>query len=114
MIEHLQKLGFNYSQSKVVSILLDGQWHTRRELERGSDLCQPVVSLTLKSICDYIEVGRIETVTKGASMKPVRIKSIDEFFRGAHAKIYYPYVDASNAIKELRDLTGHPPHDNGS
>jgi len=115
MIELLQKLGFTLNQSKVLKVLLDDHWHLMVEIEVSSDLCQPIVSITVKSLGDYIDVGHAEREGKGAPLKPVRIKSINEFLKSVHAKIYYPYIDASNAIKELRELTAsHPPHNEGS
>jgi len=116
MIEQLQKLGFTLNQSKVISILLDEQWHTMREIEVSSDLCQPIVSLTVKSLVDYIEIGRADREGKGAPLKPVRIKSTYKFLNNINNAILDDANIKMRAIKELRSNVPslHEEHDNGA
>lgn len=73
MIDLLQKLGFTANQAKVLKVLFDEQWHTQREIEREADLCQPLVSLAIKSLDGYIQIGSVDREGKGAPLKPVRL-----------------------------------------
>lgn len=103
MIDLLQKLGFTANQAKVLKVLFDEQWHTQREIEREADLCQPLVSLALKSLDGYIEIGRAEREGKGAPLKPVRLKNSRAWFIQSLRKCAInEHNDRMHFIEDLR------------
>jgi len=114
MIDLLQKLGFTANQAKVLKVLFDEQWHTQREIEREADLCQPLVSLALKSLDGYIEIGSVEREGKGAPLKPVRLK--DGFLDNIEYEQYVQYDAKVGVICELRSYVPslHEKHDNST
>lgn len=116
MIELLQKLGFRKNESKVLSVLMDGEWHTSREIEHTADMRQPEVSIALKGLVAYVEFDEINNGKSGAPIKPVRLEfgkeSLIEFLTDDIAS---EYSDKLNMLKELRDMTtADPPHDRGT
>ena len=60
--EALQSLGFNPTQSLVLTILHDCKWHTYRDLERSTDKRQPEVYLAVRSLSKYLEIKIIPKV----------------------------------------------------
>ena len=111
MIESLIMLGFNLHQSKILSILLDEQWHTMRELETTCELRQPEVSVALKALADYLEVES-SRVEKGRPIKLVRIDDLNLMRSDINTRISEEYNEKFSALECLGDLTPLHEEDN--
>lgn len=65
MVVRFKKIGLKETVARTLAVLVDHQWHSLRDIERGADLRQPEVSLALsRHLKKFIEIKEVDTPCK--------------------------------------------------
>ncbi len=110
--ETLQKLGVERSVSTIVAYLINVDKATSKEIEVGTDLRQPDVSICAKTLCNigWLEVDKFkneagERSLKGRPSKIYKLKvSINEIIEYFEAERIEKYSQTLQSIQRLRQL----------
>jgi predicted transcriptional regulator len=101
VVETLRSLGVPRKVSNMIAYLASGAEASSREIERGSDLRQPEVSIALRALRqhDWIEEKICRSDGTGRPMKVYRLKSsIEEILR------YYEEEKMSEANRAMQSI----------
>jgi predicted transcriptional regulator len=101
VVETLRSLGVPRKVSNMIAYLASGVEASSREIERGSDLRQPEVSIALRTLRehDWIEEKICRSDGTGRPMKVYRLKTpIEEILR------YYEEEKMSEANRAMQSI----------
>jgi len=99
MISNFKKLGFKTPDSKILSVMIDYDWHTSKELEHKLALSQSEVSIALNRLKEHIECETIESEGKGRRER--RYKLSDSFGSFVRNKIINEHNEKNNALEYI-------------
>ncbi|NMC09373.1 MAG: ArsR family transcriptional regulator [Methanothrix sp.] len=107
VVETLKSLGVPRKVSNMIAYLANGTEATSREIERGSDLRQPEVSIALRTLRknNWIEEKMGRSDGTGRPMKIYRLKaSIEEILRHYEQEKLNEANRAMASIQKLKSL----------
>ena len=107
VVETLKSLGVPRKVSNMIAYLASGTEATSREIERGSDLRQPEVSIALRTLRknNWIEEKMGRSDGTGRPMKIYRLKaSIEEILRHYEQEKLNEANRAMASIQKLKSL----------
>ena len=107
VVETLKSLGVPRKVSNMIAYLANGTEATSREIERGSDLRQPEVSIALRTLRknNWIEEKMGRSDDTGRPMKIYRLKaSIEEILRHYEQEKLNEANRAMASIQKLKSL----------
>ena len=103
----LIKIGMKRNVAKVLTYLAAVAEATSREIEIGSDLRQPEVSIAMRTLRDnnWIEEKEIKREGKGRPMKVYSLRaSIDEIIKHFEEEKLHESAQAMESIQRLKQL----------
>ncbi len=106
-VETLKSLGVPRKVSNMIAFLANGNEATSREIERGSDLRQPEVSIALRTLRknNWIEEKMIRSDGTGRPMKVYRLKApIQEILKYYEQEKMNEANQAMESIQRLKNL----------
>ena len=107
VVETLKSLGVPRKVSNMIAYLASGNEATSREIERGSDLRQPEVSIAMRTLRDnnWIEEKEIKREGKGRPMKVYSLKAgIDDVIKHFEEEKLHESAQAMESIQRLKQL----------
>ena len=109
VVETLRSLGVPRKVSNMLAFLANGAEATSRDIERGSDLRQPEVSIALRTLRKHNwideKVGRRDGT--GRPMKVYRLKTpIEDILRYYEREKMQEANKAMQSIQRLKELLG--------
>ncbi len=107
VVETLKSLGVPRKVSNMIAFLANGNEATSREIERGSDLRQPEVSIALRTLRknNWIEERMIRSDGTGRPMKVYRLKApIQEILKYYEQEKMNEANQAMESIQRLKNL----------
>lgn len=112
IVETLKSLGVPRKVSNMIAYLANGNEATSREIERGSDLRQPEVSIALRTLRknNWVEEKMSKSDGTGRPMKVYRLKApIDEILAYYEQQKLNEANQALQSIQKLKSLLGNTP-----
>ncbi|MGV8175787.1 MAG: ArsR family transcriptional regulator [Methanothrix sp.] len=112
VVETLKSLGVPRKVSNMIAYLANGNEATSREIERGSDLRQPEVSIALRTLRknNWIEEKMSKSDGTGRPMKVYRLKApIEEILAYYEQQKLNEANQALQSIQKLKSLLGNAP-----
>ena len=109
VVETLRSLGVPRKVSNMLAYLANGVEATSRDIERGSDLRQPEVSIALRTLRkhNWIEEKISRSDGTGRPMKVYRLKtSIEDILRFYEQEKMQEANKAMESIQRLKELLG--------
>jgi predicted transcriptional regulator len=109
VVETLKSLGVPRKVSNMIAYLASGAEATSREIERGSDLRQPEVSIALRTLRknNWVEVKMSRSDGTGRPMKVYRLKAnIDDILQYYEQEKLNEANQALQSIQKLKALLG--------
>jgi predicted transcriptional regulator len=109
VVETLRSLGVPRKVSNMLAYLANGVEATSRDIERGSDLRQPEVSIALRTLRkhNWIEEKIIRSDGTGRPMKVYRLKTpIEDVLRFYEQEKMQEANKAMESIQRLKELLG--------
>ena len=103
----LMKIGLKRNVAKVLTYLAGVEEATSREIEMGSDLRQPEVSIAMRTLRDnnWIEEKEIKREGKGRPMKVYSLKAgIEEVIKHFEEEKLHESAQAMESIQRLKQL----------
>jgi len=107
VVETLKSLGVPRKVSNMIAFLANGMEATSREIERGSDLRQPEVSIALRTLRknNWIEEKICRSDGTGRPMKVYRLKTpIEEILHYYEQEKLKEANQALQSIQKLKSL----------
>ena len=107
VVETLKSLGVPRKVSNMIAFLASGTEATSREIERGSDLRQPEVSIALRTLRknNWIEEKMCRSDGTGRPMKVYRLKTpIEEILQHYEQQKMNEANQALQSIQRLKSL----------
>ena len=107
VVETLKSLGVPRKVSNMIAFLASGTEATSREIERGSDLRQPEVSIALRTLRknNWIEEKMCRSDGTGRPMKVYRLKApIEEILQHYEQQKMNEANQALQSIQRLKSL----------
>ena len=111
VVETLKSLGVPRKVSNMIAYLASGNEATSREIERGSDLRQPEVSIALRTLRknNWVEERMSKSDGTGRPMKVYRLKApIEEILAFYEQEKLKEATQAMQCIQKLKALLGEP------
>jgi predicted transcriptional regulator len=111
VVETLKSLGVPRKVSNMIAYLAAGNEATSREIERGSDLRQPEVSIALRTLRknNWVEERMSKSDGTGRPMKVYRLKApIEEILAFYEQEKLKEANQAMQSIQKLKVLLGEP------
>jgi predicted transcriptional regulator len=109
VVETLKSLGVPRKVSNMIAYLASGNEATSREIERGSDLRQPEVSIALRTLRknNWVEERMSKSDGTGRPMKVYRLKApIEEILAFYEQEKLKEATQAMQSIQKLKALLG--------
>jgi len=109
VVETLRSLGVPRKVSNMLAYLANGVEATSRDIERGSDLRQPEVSIALRTLRkhNWIEEKISRSDGTGRPMKVYRLKTpIEDILRFYEQEKMQEANKAMESIQRLKELLG--------
>ncbi|MGB7571707.1 MAG: ArsR family transcriptional regulator [Methanothrix sp.] len=109
VVETLKSLGVPRKVSNMIAYLASGNAATSREIERGSDLRQPEVSIALRTLRknNWVEERMSKSDGTGRPMKVYRLKApIEEILAFYEQEKLKEATQAMQSIQKLKALLG--------
>jgi predicted transcriptional regulator len=109
VVETLRSLGVPRKVSNMLAYLANGAEATSRDIERGSDLRQPEVSIALRTLRkhNWIEEKISRSDGTGRPMKVYRLKTpIEDILRFYEQEKMQEANKAMESIQRLKELLG--------
>jgi predicted transcriptional regulator len=106
-VETLRSLGVPRNVATLITFLANMDEASSREIEMGSDLRQPEVSIAMRTLRDnqWIEEKEIKREGKGRPMKVYSLRaSIDEIIRHFEEEKLHESAQAMESIQRLKQL----------
>jgi predicted transcriptional regulator len=106
-VETLRSLSVPRNVATLITFLANVDEASSREIEMGSDLRQPEVSIAMRTLRDnnWIEENEIKREGKGRPMKVYSLKaSIDEIIKHFEEGKLHESAQAMESIQRLRQL----------
>jgi predicted transcriptional regulator len=106
-VETLRSLGVPRNVATLITFLANVDEASSREIEMGSDLRQPEVSIAMRTLRDnnWIEEKEIKREGKGRPMKVYSLKaSIDEIIKHFEEEKMHESAQAMESIQRLKQL----------
>ncbi len=106
-VETLRSLGVPRNVATLITFLANVDEASSREIEMGSDLRQPEVSIAMRTLRDnqWIEEKEIKREGKGRPMKVYSLRaSIDEIIRHFEEEKLHESAQAMESIQRLKQL----------
>ncbi|MDD1754649.1 MAG: ArsR family transcriptional regulator [Methanothrix sp.] len=106
-VETLRSLGVPRNVSTLITFLANVDEASSREIEMGSDLRQPEVSIAMRTLRDnsWIEEKEIKREGKGRPMKVYSLRaSIDEIIKHFEEEKMHESAQAMESIQRLKQL----------
>jgi predicted transcriptional regulator len=106
-VETLRSLGVPRNVATLITFLANVDEASSREIEMGSDLRQPEVSIAMRSLRDnsWIEEKEIKREGKGRPMKVYSLhSSIDEIIKHFEEEKLHESAQAMESIQKLKQL----------
>ncbi|MCJ7445041.1 MAG: ArsR family transcriptional regulator [Methanotrichaceae archaeon] len=106
-VETLRSLGVPRNVATLITFLANVDEASSREIEMGSDLRQPEVSIAMRSLREntWINEREIKREGKGRPMKVYSLKaSIDEIIKYYEQQKLNESAQAMESIQRLKDL----------
>ncbi|MDD1751105.1 MAG: ArsR family transcriptional regulator [Methanothrix sp.] len=106
-VETLRSLGVPRNVATLITFLANVDEASSREIEMGSDLRQPEVSIAMRTLRDnqWIEEREIKREGKGRPMKVYSLRaSIDEIIRHFEEEKLHESAQAMESIQRLKQL----------
>jgi predicted transcriptional regulator len=104
-VETLRSLGVPRNVATLITFLANVDEASSREIEMGSDLRQPEVSIAMRTLRDnnWIEEKEIKREGKGRPMKVYSLKaSIDEIIKHFEEEKMHESAQAMESIQRLK------------
>jgi len=111
VVDTLKSLGVPRKVSNMIAYLASGNEATSREIERGSDLRQPEVSIALRTLRknNWVEERMTKSDGTGRPMKVYRLKApIEEILAFYEQEKLKEATQAMQSIQKLKALLGEP------
>ena len=106
-VETLRSLGVPRNVATLITFLANVEEASSREIEMGSDLRQPEVSIAMRTLRDnnWIEEKEIKREGKGRPMKVYSLRaSIDEIIKHFDEEKLHESAQAMESIQRLKQL----------
>ena len=106
-VETLRSLGVPRNVATLITFLANVDEASSREIEMGSDLRQPEVSIAMRTLRDnnWIEEKEIKRAGKGRPMKVYSLKAgIDEVIKHFEEEKLHESAQAMESIQRLKQL----------
>ncbi len=106
-VETLRSLGVPRNVATLITFLANVDEASSREIEMGSDLRQPEVSIAMRTLRDnnWIEEKEIKREGKGRPMKVYSLQSsIDEIIKHFEEEKLHESAQAMESIQRLKQL----------
>ena len=106
-VETLRSLGVPRNVSTLITFLANVDEASSREIEMGSDLRQPEVSIAMRTLRDnsWIEEKEIKREGKGRPMKVYSLRAnIDEIIKHFEEEKMHESAQAMESIQRLKQL----------
>jgi predicted transcriptional regulator len=106
-VETLRSLGVPRNVATLITFLANVEEASSREIEMGSDLRQPEVSIAMRTLRDnnWIEEKEIKREGKGRPMKVYSLRaSIDEIIKHFEEEKLHESAQAMESIQRLKQL----------
>ena len=106
-VETLRSLGVPRNVATLITFLANVDEASSREIEMGSDLRQPEVSIAMRTLRDnnWIEEKEIKREGKGRPMKVYSLKAgIDEVIKHFEEEKLHESAQAMESIQRLKQL----------
>jgi len=106
-VETLRSLGVPRNVATLITFLANVDEASSREIEMGSDLRQPEVSIAMRTLRDnsWIEEKEIKREGKGRPMKVYSLRaSIDEIIKHFEEEKLHESAQAMESIQRLKQL----------
>ena len=106
-VETLRSLGVPRNVATLITFLANVDEASSREIEMGSDLRQPEVSIAMRTLRDnsWIEEREIKREGKGRPMKVYSLRaSIDEIIKHFEEEKLHESAQAMESIQRLKQL----------
>jgi predicted transcriptional regulator len=106
-VETLRSLGVPRNVATLITFLANVDEASSREIEMGSDLRQPEVSIAMRTLRDnqWIEEKEIKREGKGRPMKVYSLSAgIDEIIRHFEEEKLHESAQAMESIQRLKQL----------
>lgn len=106
-VETLRSLGVPRNVATLITFLANVDEASSREIEMGSDLRQPEVSIAMRTLRDnqWIEEKEIKREGKGRPMKVYSLRaSIEEIIRHFEEEKLHESAQAMESIQRLKQL----------
>ena len=106
-VETLRSLGVPRNVATLITFLANVEEASSREIEMGSDLRQPEVSIAMRTLRDnnWIEEKEIKREGKGRPMKVYSLRaSIDEILKHFEEEKLHESAQAMESIQRLKQL----------
>ena len=106
-VETLRSLGVPRNVATLITFLANVEEASSREIEMGSDLRQPEVSIAMRTLRDnnWIEEKEIKREGKGRPMKVYSLRaSIDEIIKHFEEEKLHESAQAMECIQRLKQL----------
>ncbi len=106
-VETLRSLGVPRNVATLITFLANVEEASSREIEMGSDLRQPEVSIAMRTLRDnnWIEEKEIKREGKGRPMKVYSLRaSIDEIIKHFEEEKIHESAQAMESIQRLKQL----------
>ena len=106
-VETLRSLGVPRNVATLITFLANVDEASSREIEMGSDLRQPEVSIAMRTLRDnqWIEEREIKREGKGRPMKVYSLRAgIDEIIRHFEEEKLHESAQAMESIQRLKQL----------
>lgn len=109
IVNLLIDLGMPKNVARILMFLVENDKVTSIEIEKGSGLSQPAVSITMRHIEDYswVEKSYLKKDGKGRPIHSYRLrKSLKEIFNTVEENAKLKIEEINNNIAELRHVIG--------
>jgi len=106
-VETLRSLGVPRNVATLITFLANVEEASSREIEMGSDLRQPEVSIAMRTLRDnsWIEEREIKREGKGRPMKVYSLRaSIDDIIKHFEEEKLHESAQAMESIQRLKQL----------
>ena len=106
-VESLRSLGVPRNVATLITFLANVEEASSREIEMGSDLRQPEVSIAMRTLRDnsWIEEREIKREGKGRPMKVYSLRaSIDDIIKHFEEEKLHESAQAMESIQRLKQL----------
>lgn len=104
----LRELGVQQNAATIIAYLASAETATSRDLEIGSDLRQPEVSVASKILrkSGWIDEGEIKRKGRGRPLKTYKLKaSIDEIIKDLEKDIIQEATEINQSIQRLKEMS---------